>query len=427
MRKGLVHRRVIVLGNIFVFYLLLPGNLFSQKKVWNVAVINFQNNTGNKGLEFLSSSIAENISSTLSRDKSIKLTERTQLSKILSEMELQQSGLFEQKAIENAALLKADYLVLGSYTGKTSKLVVTMRMVDVQTSAVLASKTISESVDNLFEKLNYEASTLFTLIAGGEFGTLSISSQPEGASIFIDGNRAGTTPTDNIQLTSGSHHVKIKKEGYEDYSETATIKKDKNSDITALLSQLQFRNQGGFHGSIFYIQPSDKILKSSVQYDIGLFYHFRFLRTAIDFSYTKPLDHSYKFDVPYSTVEDKRSLRILSTALSLQFQPFNISQYAAPYGGAFVSYSWIKDIRTFDYFPDSSVNNELIGFGPLLGVTFLPYGTIKLFVEGRYSFYSEKIGRHKMMQIDMGGKSSSTVNALGLANFTLGGGFGVQF
>ena len=421
-----MYQRVIVLVNIFVLYGLLPGNLYSQKKVWNVAVINFQNNTGNKGLDFLSSSIAENISSTLSRDKTIKLTERTQLSKILSEIELQQSGLFEQKAIENAALLKADYLVIGSYTGKTSKLLVTMRMVDVQTSVVLASKTITESVDNLFEKLNYEASTLFTLISGAELGTLSISSQPEGASIFIDGNRAGTTPSDNIQLTSGTHQVKIKKEGYEEYSETVTIKKEKNSDITALLSQLQFRNQGGFQASIFYLQPSAKILKPSVQYDVALFYNYRFLRTVIDFSYTKPLDHSYKFDVPYSTIEDKRSLRILSTALSLQFQPFNISQYAAPYGGAFVSYSWIKDIRLYDYFPNSSLNNELLGFGPLLGVTFLPYGTIKLFLEGRGSFYSEKIDRHKMLQIDMGGKSSSTVNSLGLTNFTLGGGFGVQ-
>lgn len=51
-----------------------------------------------------------------------------------------------------------------------------------------------------------------------DLGTIFISSEPEEASIYIDGRNSGRFTPSDIELTAGLHLITLKKEGYADYS-----------------------------------------------------------------------------------------------------------------------------------------------------------------------------------------------------------------
>lgn len=54
-------------------------------------------------------------------------------------------------------------------------------------------------------------------------GTITISSAPSGASIYLDGSYKGTAPTVLNNIPVGSHTVKLTKSGYNDISRTVTV------------------------------------------------------------------------------------------------------------------------------------------------------------------------------------------------------------
>ncbi len=65
-------------------------------------------------------------------------------------------------------------------------------------------------------------------------GILVVKSDPDGASIFIDGNLRGATNT-NLKLAPKSYDVEIRKNGYITWKKNLTIKKEEVTQITAQL------------------------------------------------------------------------------------------------------------------------------------------------------------------------------------------------
>jgi hypothetical protein len=54
-------------------------------------------------------------------------------------------------------------------------------------------------------------------------GVVSISSEPSGASVIIDGRSRGTTPLSVSDLGTGRHELTLSRDGYRDYNTTFTI------------------------------------------------------------------------------------------------------------------------------------------------------------------------------------------------------------
>jgi hypothetical protein len=75
-------------------------------------------------------------------------------------------------------------------------------------------------------------------IAPNEVGGITISSNPSGASIFIDGIANGTTPGTVDNLIAGSHKVVLTKSGYLDWGKIVTVEADDtvelNTDLTVI-------------------------------------------------------------------------------------------------------------------------------------------------------------------------------------------------
>lgn len=66
-------------------------------------------------------------------------------------------------------------------------------------------------------------------------GTLSVLSQPLGATITIDGKDYGTTPRNIMDLLIGSHQLKLSKTGYSDEKQTVTVKENDMTEVNVAL------------------------------------------------------------------------------------------------------------------------------------------------------------------------------------------------
>ncbi|AXI24711.1 serine/threonine protein kinase [Methanofervidicoccus sp. A16] len=67
------------------------------------------------------------------------------------------------------------------------------------------------------------------------YGILKIYSTPSGAKVYIDGYYKGTTPL-TVEVSPGTHTIKIKKDGYKDYSDTVYVSSGDSKTINAKLT-----------------------------------------------------------------------------------------------------------------------------------------------------------------------------------------------
>lgn len=71
-------------------------------------------------------------------------------------------------------------------------------------------------------------------------GDILVSSVPDGAAIYLDGNYRGQTnqgnPFDITGVTAGTHAVSLMKSGYQDYTTSITVSAGKTSTVSAVLS-----------------------------------------------------------------------------------------------------------------------------------------------------------------------------------------------
>ena len=68
-------------------------------------------------------------------------------------------------------------------------------------------------------------------------GKLSISSNPTGANVYINNDYKGITPI-TLTLNTGTYTLLLAKDGYENYTATATVTKDKETKLTYSLTQI---------------------------------------------------------------------------------------------------------------------------------------------------------------------------------------------
>ena len=93
------------------------------------------------------------------------------------------------------------------------------------TTANVAANTVSEV-----------SAILQPLAPSPGSGSLSVSSTPAGANVFLDNNFIGVTPFTLPGVAAGTHVVTIKLDGYQDYSTSALVNAGATSTVSAALS-----------------------------------------------------------------------------------------------------------------------------------------------------------------------------------------------
>ena len=82
------------------------------------------------------------------------------------------------------------------------------------------------------------SSVTATLIQTKQYGSLSVSSNPTAASLYVDTIYEGYTNQIVSNLAVGSHTVTLKKSGYQDYAQTTTINNAQTTYLSITLSPL---------------------------------------------------------------------------------------------------------------------------------------------------------------------------------------------
>jgi len=118
----------------------------------------------------------------------------------------------------------------GSYKGETplsiSNIVEGVHSIKLTKSGYGdVTKTISVSAG----KTTYVSETLTG------YGSLSISSNPPGASVYLDGSYKGETPLSISNIVEGVHSIKLTKSGYDDVTKTISVSAGKTTYVSETL------------------------------------------------------------------------------------------------------------------------------------------------------------------------------------------------
>jgi hypothetical protein len=82
------------------------------------------------------------------------------------------------------------------------------------------------------------SNVMATLVPNTQYGAISVSSNPTGASLYVDTIYQGVTNQVVSNLAVGSHTVALKKSGYQDYTQTATVNSGQTTYLSVTLSPL---------------------------------------------------------------------------------------------------------------------------------------------------------------------------------------------
>jgi len=134
---------------------------FSYKKPVSVAILPFENDTGDEDLDWLSKGIPENSISKFTASASIRLIDSGQIKSILDQLGLSSSDLADpENALNVGKLLAAEIIVGGSYQKRPGdNLKIMGRFTDVVTGTILKAVEISgaqKDMDHLMEQTSRE-------------------------------------------------------------------------------------------------------------------------------------------------------------------------------------------------------------------------------------------------------------------------------
>lgn len=423
-------------GIITVFVLLTSlSQLYSlQKKMRTVAVLDFTNEQKSPGLDYLRQSLPESISASLSKSADVQVVERRNLSAVLKEAELAQLGVTDTEEIQKAGrLAKADVLILGSFSGKPDSIRLTMKAVESSTGKVIDGKNVSASLGDLFDKSAQAVLGMAGVISGKRLGTITISTNPEGAEIFLDGNSIGESPVIEHKISAGEHRIFITKMGYTEQEYTVSVKPGENVKWSANLPEKRKAQLIILAFSFHRVFSDNSALKPSNLYlpQVGLSFgkitaYFELGLSAWDHSYT----YESAFGVPL-TQERKYSVTLL--VLGVNYEPFEHWTYVSPYVGAFIGGMLATDYRR-KYLAsegetgDEQVKQAFLGIlGLRAGLEIMPKNRISIFLEGRYSYVPQEVIRPIDESQGLLGGLVSKDTTLQLNSYTFGGGIKFSF
>ena len=142
---------------IFMLYIIIltitiPFIVYSKNKVQDpIAVMPFKNINNNSKFSWLSTGIAETMISDLKGDNKLKVVERDQIDKALTEIALQ--GISETEtssAVKVGKITGAKTIVLGGFQMFKNKIRITARFVAVETGIILKSAKVTGKLTEIF-------------------------------------------------------------------------------------------------------------------------------------------------------------------------------------------------------------------------------------------------------------------------------------
>jgi len=94
-----------------------------------------------------------------------------------------------------------------------------------------------------------QTSVTATLVPVNDHGTIAVTSNPSGASVYLDGSYQGLSPVTVSGVTKGAHIVELNKAGYYEWSGQVTVYAGQVTTVSRTLSQIPSPSTGTIYVS----------------------------------------------------------------------------------------------------------------------------------------------------------------------------------
>lgn len=140
------------MGTIRLLIVFITLSAFCAHAEIRIAVLEFQNNTGNAEMEHLKMGIRDMLTTDIQQVSAITVIERTRLNDVRKELDLGQSKYFDaQTAAQVGKLLNATHILTGAYLIDGQNMRIDVRLVNVSTGAIAYSEMVEGSTEDFFD------------------------------------------------------------------------------------------------------------------------------------------------------------------------------------------------------------------------------------------------------------------------------------
>jgi TolB-like protein len=146
--KYLSKGKYILISFILSLIHCIPFSQAAELEQITLAVSSFKNLMNKPDLDWMEEGFAETITTKLNHINRLNLVERVQFNEIIDEMKLEMAGITEENASNVGKMLRADYLIIGSFQKldlvSGSILKINARLVSVKTGGIEQGMAVSE-------------------------------------------------------------------------------------------------------------------------------------------------------------------------------------------------------------------------------------------------------------------------------------------
>ncbi len=148
---------------------LVSVSMFGSQNEYRIAILDFEIMTTRDDFRFVGKGLAEIISFELSDENALIVIDRSKRNAALEEINFSLSGLSDEKAsLDVGRLLTANYMVFGEIIEMDRKFLVTMKLLDVETGAIVWQEQLLTRLNNYESVSRYFAESLMAAILPDE-------------------------------------------------------------------------------------------------------------------------------------------------------------------------------------------------------------------------------------------------------------------
>ena len=233
--------------------IVLLSSIFAQEGKFAVSILDF---TGEDVQDKVLRACYQQLETSLIESNRFTVIEKNKREELLEEQKFQSSGVCDEAcAVEIGQLVGAEYLMLGEIIGFADLYQVNIKIINIEKGDVAEKVTdqISGGMGDLLNGMEEASREIVRRIAAGSapqqitqqtglptvvqktYGTIDITTDPQGANILIDGVEVGETPKTIPNLESGSHNLILVYPGYERLQKRIMVEEGKTIPISEYL------------------------------------------------------------------------------------------------------------------------------------------------------------------------------------------------
>ena len=233
--------------------IVLLSSIFAQEGKFAVSILDF---TGEDVQDKVLRACYQQLETSLIESNRFTVIEKNKREELLEEQKFQSSGVCDEAcAVEIGQLVGAEYLMLGEIIGFADLYQVNIKIINIEKGDVAEKVTdqISGGMGDLLNGMEEASREIVRRIAAGSapqqitqqtglptvvqksYGTIDVTTDPQGANILIDGLEVGVTPKTIPNLETGSHNLILNYPGYERLQKRIMVEDGKTIPISEYL------------------------------------------------------------------------------------------------------------------------------------------------------------------------------------------------